>query len=193
MARSPISSDLHQELLPDQLDIGFRGAIIAAGFCQKPEALETAANVPVRGLILGSMSSDLVPLAESINYPILVIDGFGTLPMNKAAEEILVTNKDKNVALNAQALDPFLGKYPEVIISQNSQTNLNIPSEVENLRVGKKVIIINGPDRNKIGKIEAIPARKQPLHSGIHTRVDEVLLHNDRRTAVPLNNLEILK
>jgi hypothetical protein len=188
----PVSNDLLQELIPEQLNISFRGLIITAGYCRNPEALEAAANVPIKGLILGSLSSGLLPLAKSVDYPIMVIDGFGNLPMNRAAETILVTNKDRNIALNAQTFNSFLGNYPEVIISQSSQTDTELPTESESLKAGKKVIIIHGPDVNKIGKIESILPQKQKLASGIETRVAEVSLPNDQRVAVPLTNLEIM-
>lgn len=188
----PISNDLLQELVPEQLNIGFRGLIITAGFCRNPEALEAAANIPVKGLILGSISSEILPLARSVDFPILVIDGFGHQPMNRAAEAILAANKDRNVALNAQLSDPFLGNYPEVIISQSTQASTDLPSESESLKSGKKVIIINGPDAHKIGKIESILPQKQKIANGIETRVAEVSLPNDQRAVVPLANLEIM-
>lgn len=189
----PVSNDLLQELVPEQLNIGYRGVIITAGYCRNPDVLEAAGNIPVKGLILGTISSDLIPLANSVDYPIMVVDGFGDHPMNRAAEEILVANKDRNIALNAQRLDPFLGNYPEVIISQTAHADTELPSEAETLRAGKKVIIINGPNKNKIGKIEIILPRKQKLASGIETKVAEVSFPNDQRAAVPLNNLEIMK
>jgi len=189
----PVSNDLLQELIPEQLNISYRGVIITAGFCRNPEVLEAAGNIPVKGLILGNMPSNLIPLAQSLDYPIMVVDGFGEQPMNRAAEEILVANKDRNIALNAQRLDAFLGNYPEVIISQTAHADTELPSEAESLRAGKKVIIINGPDMNKIGKIEAILPNTQKLANGIETKVAEISLPNDQRTAVPLSNLEIMK
>jgi len=100
----PISNDMLQELVVEQLNIGFRGTIITAGFCRQPEVLEAAGIVPIKGLILGSMSSALIPLAKQMDYPIMVIDGFREKPMNRAAEAILTENKDKNMALNAKRL-----------------------------------------------------------------------------------------
>lgn len=188
----PISSGTLQELVPETLNIGFRGVILTAGYCQNPKALEAAGNVPIKGLILGSISSKLVPLAKSIAYPILVIDGFGELPMNRAAEEILLASKERNIALNAQEFDAFLGKYPELIISQTSQSATDLPKETDTLKVGKKVIVISGPEKNMIGNIEAIPAKKQRLDSEILTRVAVVSLPNNQSAVIPLNNLEIL-
>ncbi len=189
----PISNDMLQELVVEQLNIGFRGAIITAGFCRKPEVLEAAGIVPIKGLILGSMSSVLIPLAKKMDYPIMVIDGFRETPMNKAAEAILINNKDKNIALNAQELDTNQGNYPEGIISQSSTSEPELPSEAETLKVGKKVIIINGPQAPQIGEIDRIISGKQVLANGVETKLAEIKLANDKSTVLPMTNLEILK
>lgn len=188
-----ISNDMLQELVPEQLNIGFRGIIIAAGFCRNPNVLEAAGNIPVKGLILGSMSSALIPLAKMADYPILVIDGFGTKPINRAAQNIITANKDKNVALNAQEYDPFKGNFPEVIISHTTQSDPERPLETDALKAGKRVIIVNGLLASRTGKIEEIISKKRTLPSGISTQVASVSLSGDQLVEVPLINLEIIK
>ncbi len=128
-----------------------------------------------------------------MNYPILVIDGFGTKPMNTAAEEILVANKDRNVVLHAQVYDPWSGKYPEIIISQPNQPEPNLPIESEPLASGKRVIIVNGSQSPQIGTIDLIHSRKKVLSSGIEARAAEVTYGNEKRATIPLSNVEILK
>jgi hypothetical protein len=188
----PISNELLQELVMEQLNISLRGTIITAGFCRSPEVLQAAGNVPIKGLILGSLASELIPLAKSLDYPILVIDGFGSKPMNKAAEAIIVTNKDRNVALNAQVSDLFSGDVPELIISLSGKTDAKLPDEAATLRSGKRVIIVNGKQANQIGTIESIRPGKQRLPNGIATKIAVVALANDKKANVPLANLEIL-
>jgi len=189
----PVSNNLNQELLADQINIGFRGTILAAGYCSNPNVLEVAATIPIKGLVLGSISSAVLPTAKSMNYPILVIDGFGTKPMNTAAEEILVANKDRNVVLHAQVYDPWSGKYPEIIISQPNQPEPNLPIESEPLSSGKRVIIVNGSQSPQIGTIDFIHSRIKVLSSGIETRAAEVTYGNEKRATIPLSNVEILR
>jgi hypothetical protein len=189
----PVSSDLLQELVPEQLNISFRGAIISAGFCRKPEVLERAGSIPIKGLVLGSLSSDLVSAASSVSYPILVIDGFGTSPMNSAAEKILAANKDKNVALNAQVYDPFSGNFPEIIISSSSKSDLKIPSETETLRVGKKVIMVNSTHSPQIGTIDKINYGNHSIPSGIKSSTADISYGTDQKLTVPVTNIEIIK
>ena len=188
-----VSNDLLQELVPEQLNIGFRGMVISAGFCRNPNVLEIAGNMRVRGMILGSMSSTLIPLAKTADYPIMVIDGFGRKPMNPAAQNILNTNKDKNVALNAQIYDPFQGNYPEVIISLSTQTDLDLPPQTDSLKPGKRVIIVNGLLASRSGKIEEILPQKKKLPSGISARVASVSFSGGEVAEIPLTNLEIIE
>jgi hypothetical protein len=189
----PVSNDLLKELVPEQLNISFRGTIITAGFVRNPEVLEVAGSIPIKGMILGSMSSSLIPAAKKADFPIMLVDGFGTAPMNRVAENILIANKDKNVALNAQKCDPFLGNFPEVIINQSTNRDLEDPRETESLRAGKQVIIINGPLATRIGKVESIFSKKKTLPSGIDAQVAELILSNEEKAEVPLTNLEIIK
>ena len=155
--------------------------------------LEAAGIIPIKGLILGSMSSALIPLAKRMDYPIMVIDGFRETPMNRAAEKILIENKDKNIALNAQEFDQFQGNFPEGIISQSSTNEPDLPEETEPLKAGKKVIIINGPEAPQIGNIDKIISGKQVLPNGIETRLAEISFANDKRAVLPLSNMEIIK
>jgi hypothetical protein len=188
----PISNDLLQEMVPEQLNIGFRGIVITAGFLRNPKVLEAAGNIPIKGLVLGSMSSELIPMAKAADFPIMVIDGFGRKPMNKAAERIITTQKDKNVALNAQVYDPFQGNYPEVIISHTPTSNPSPPLETDTLNEGKPVIIVNGPLSSRIGKIEKLYPRERLLPNGISTKIATVSLSGDETAEIPLANLEII-
>jgi hypothetical protein len=189
----PVSSDLLQELVPEQLNIGHRGIIITAGFCRNPIVLETAGNIPIKGMVLGNMSSALIPQAKVADFPIMVIDGFGSKPLNRAAESIINANMDKNVALNAQIFDPFMGNYPELIINHATLADLDPPLETDALKAGKKVIIINGLLATKIGRIEEILPKKRTLPSGISTRVASVNLGGDEVAEIPLTNMEIIE
>ena len=103
-------------LSPDQVDASLRGAVVFAGYCDQAEVLKTAAEAPLKGLILSSMASALIPVAARMPYPIVLIEGFGLLPMNSAAFNLLVSNDRREVALNAEPWDRFTNRRPEVFI-----------------------------------------------------------------------------
>ena len=107
-------------LSPDQLDASLRGAVVFAGYCDQAEVLKTAAEAPLKGLILSSMASALIPVAARMPYPIVLIEGFGLLPMNSAAFNLLVSNDRREVALNAEPWDRFANRRPEVFIPRQA-------------------------------------------------------------------------
>ena len=90
--------------------------MIIAGQCKDAETLEAAAELPVRGLILSSLFPSLLPLAREMRYPIILTDGFGSMPMNSAAYRLLTTNIKREATLNAETFDRYRGGRPEVII-----------------------------------------------------------------------------
>ena len=89
-------------ITPDMMDVSLRGAVVMAGYCEDEKVLRSAEEVPIRGLILASMASTLIPAAMSVNYPILLVEGFGKLAMNQEAFSILSTNSRNEVAVNAE-------------------------------------------------------------------------------------------
>ena len=61
------------------------------------------------------MAASLIPLAREIPLPIIVVEGFGLLPINSAAFNLLVTSDRREVAIKAEPLDPYIDQRPEVI------------------------------------------------------------------------------
>jgi hypothetical protein len=48
----------------NHIDVSLRGAILLAGHCSDPAALQAAGDLPVRGMILGSLAPALISLAS---------------------------------------------------------------------------------------------------------------------------------
>ena len=188
-----LSKDLEGEVQAKQVDISFRGAIAIGGYCKDPEFFSTAASIPIKGLILGSMSSALIPAARKMEYPIIIIDGFGQKPMNTLASRLLITNEEKEISLNAQEYNRTTGKYPEAIISLPSPDNFDVPKDTDEFSVGKKVYVDSGPYATRIGTIEVIPLKTYTFASGIQTQAAEIALDGNERAWIPLKNLEIIE
>jgi len=183
---------LMNEVLFDQIDIGHRGAIVAGGFCQDPKVLKNAQAVPIRGLILGSMAASLIPTAQSMDYPILVIDGFGNQPMNPRAAKLLATNNERDIALNAQAYDPYQGNFPEITISLPVSEDLDYPPEADQFKAGQEVYLTSGPAAWKTGTLQRMFDHPQTFPNGVKTEAAEVKLENGEGLLVPLRNLRLL-
>lgn len=179
-------------LSPDRMDISLRAAVVMAGYCEDEKVLRSAEELPIRGMILASMDSALVPVALSVNYPIILIEGFGKLPMNQEAYLILSSSGRREVSLNAEPWDRIGNTRPEVVISAEEGTYPEVPSDLVNFSVGQTVRVVTPPYKSILGKLTSLPQGIVRLPSGLLAAAAEVSLLNGDTVQVPLANLEII-
>ena len=178
------------ELIAGQINISARGTIGVGGYCQDPKVLKNAAQAPLKGLVLGSMSSALVPLAQQASFPILILDGFGRLPINSAAYKLLTTAQGRNISLHAQAYQASKGERPEIIITLPTPERLEPPLEVDEFSAGQRVYLMNKSYAAQTGTIEQILSKPFKFPNGIIAPVAEIRLENGDLVKVPLASLE---
>lgn len=175
-----------------RLDVSLRGSVILAGQVHDLETLKAAAELPVRGLILASLSSSLIAPAYQMRYPILVTEGFGALPMNSAAFKLLTTNNKREATVNAEHFDRYAGNRPEVIIPLPISNEPGEPNRYELLEIGRQVRMRRPPYAGMIGTVSDLPHGLSLLPSGLRAPSAEVKLENGESALVPLVNLEVV-
>lgn len=175
-----------------QLDVSLRGAILVAGYCQDPESLKAAADLPVRGLILSGIRPALLPLARKMRYPILVTDSFGRQPMNPIAYKILSTNGQREISVNAEPYDRYSGVHPEAIIPLPVNEPPAPPRDVETFAPGQTVRLRRAPHAGSVGTLTNLRAGLTTLPNGLRVSAGEVKLENGEQILVPLVNLEVV-
>lgn len=181
-----------QVLTADQIDMSLRGAILVAGRCEQHQALELAAQVPIRGLVLGSLATRLVPIAQKVTYPIVITEGFGPTAMNADAFKLLSMHNGEAATLNAQQAGGVSGDRPEVIIPLKEVGHPPQPVPFQNFRVGVTVRVVSGPHKGRLGEIATLPPASAKFPSGLRALGAEVVLQGARRETIPLANLELL-
>lgn len=179
-------------LTVNRLDVSLRGSILLACMVQDADTLKAAAELPVRGLILSSLSPALLQLAREVRIPIMVTDGFGSLPMNSAAFKLLSTNAKRDVTLNAEVYDRYSGARPEVIIQLPISSNPPMPNATETFAPGLQVRMRRPPALGMIGSIVSLPSGLTMLPSGLRAPSAEVKLENGEIIIAPLVNLEVV-
>ncbi len=179
-------------LKSDQIEVSLRGTIVLGGYCDDPAILQKAAEVPIRGLILTSMASDLIPVAEKMDFPILVLDGFGRVALNDISFKLLTGNQNRDISLNAEKMDRYTGARPEIIIPLPSSHQPEAPADVEELAVGRSVRITRAPYHAQIGTIEMLYNDLVEFPSGIRTQAAQIRLSDNDIVNVPIANLEII-
>ncbi len=179
-------------LTASRLDVSMRGSILVVGEVRDADALLAAADLPVRGLIVGSLFPSLIPVAREARYPIVLTEGFGALPMNTAAYRLITTNAKREATLNAEALDRYSGARPEVIIPLPSSAPPPLPTEVEAFAPGQTVRMRRQPAASLIGIILGLHDGLTTFPSGLRAAAAEVKLENGEQLLIPLVNLEVV-
>jgi biotin carboxyl carrier protein len=175
-----------------RLDVSLRGSVILAGHVSDPKTLKNAAELPVRGLILSSMSPALLSIAKQMPYPILLLDGFGRRPMNSAAFKLLSTNVKRDIAINAEVCNRVMGTRPEVFMPLPFNQEPPEPPTIEGFASGQTVRIISMLQPARIGTLIHMPEELVKLPSGVRAMAAQVRLESGDEIFVPLSNLEVL-
>ncbi|HEY2981718.1 MAG TPA: hypothetical protein VGJ22_11090 [Anaerolineales bacterium] len=179
-------------LAAGRLDPSLRGSVILGGQVKDAETLEAAAELPVRGLILSSLYPSLLAVAREMRYPIVVTDGFGSLPMNSAAWKLLSTNAKREVTLNAEPYDRYSGARPEIIIALPVSQEPAAPNEVEVFAPGQTVRLRRPPSLGAIGTLVYLNPGSTLLTSGLRAPTAVVKIETGESVIVPLVNLEVV-
>jgi hypothetical protein len=175
-----------------QLDVNLRGAVLLAGVCDNAAPLHQATELAVRGLILGSMTAELIPIALRTAFPILLMEGFGSVPMNRVAYELLNSNAGREATLEATLREPYSRQLPEVVIPLPASSRLAAPERATQLAPGVRVRCMRAPHTGAVGTIRHLIPKAETFPSGILARSALVELEGTGPVSIPLSNLEVL-
>ncbi len=186
-----LAQEAGEELTSDRMDVSMRGAVVLGGHCSSAEVFRVGMELPLRGLILGSMSADLVSIARQVDYPVILTEGFGIYPLNNIAYRILTTNERRDVCLNAVEWDAYTGDRPEVIIPLPATGNL--APEVAQFKAGHTVRIKGAPySKQVVGVLVEMLPGLTLMPNGLRVPAASVRLENNEEINIPLANLDVL-
>jgi hypothetical protein len=188
------ATSANEELALSRLDISMRGGIVFGGYCCQAEIFRTAAEIPLKGLILASLTPDLIPLAKQAAFPILVLEGFGKLAMDSITFKILSSHEKAEVFVNATTWNTFKGIYPELIIPEvgiNEITTISRDTDV--FAPGQTIRVAQTLYKGKIGTIATLVPGLAGFPNGLRAPAALVHLENGEKVTLPLANLEIIE
>ena len=175
-----------------RLDVSLRGHVLLAGMIRDADTLRAAAELPVRGLIVSSLSAALIPLALQMRYPILVTEGFSRQPMNSAAHKLLTTNAKRETTVNAEIFDRYSATRPEAIIPLPVSVEPAPPNEIETFAPNQTVRLRAAPYFGTVATLVRIRPGLTTLPSGLRAPAGDVRLEAGDEILVPLANLEVV-
>lgn len=179
-------------LTPAMLDVSLRGSVIMGSYCEDEKVLLSADDFPIRGMILASMDSTLIPVALNVSYPIVLVEGFGKLAMNQDAYDILVSGSRREVSVIAEPWNRGANTRPEVVISLPEGAHPEVLNELMPFTVGQTVRVVSPPYKSLVGTLTSLQTGLSVLPNGLRAQTSGVRLLNGDIVQVPLANLEII-
>lgn len=176
---------------PARIDVSLRGMILLGGHVESQKVFQHAADLSIRGLIIASLSPNLLPAASQAACPVLVLEGFGRRPLNSSAYKLLSTNTKREVSLNAESPNRQNNTRPEVFIPLPVTQEPPEPREAETFAPGQLVRVVYLSKPARLGTITQLRPLST-LPNGIKASAAEVRLESGEQILAPLTNLEVL-
>jgi len=186
-----LGSHATHPLRVDELRESQRGKIVLAGYCGDLNALKKAEEMEIHGIILGGMEADLLPSAIKLSLPVILIEGFGNIPINPIAYKLLASLNGKDVAINAYSWDPYFGKRPEIVIPTPADDRDLLPQEIIQFAKGQTVRLLRAPYQGQIGVIAELVG-KMVFPGGGRDGGAVIEFEDGGTVSVPLSNVEII-
>lgn len=178
------------ELTRVNLNANMRGAVVLAGHVTTKETLIAAQELPIGGLILASMTADLMQTAVKVNYPIILMEGFGRIPLNQAAFNLLSTNEKRDIILNG-VWDADRNEKPELFIPLPALGNP--AQDYAELTQGKTVRVTVPPYAGQSALVVTVRPGLTLLANGQRVNAADIQLDTNLIVTVPLANLDVLE
>jgi len=180
-------------LRPRSIDVSCHGTIVVGGRILEEEVLAQAVEAKVRGMIVGGANASLIGILQSLPFPTLITEGFGTLPMSQPAFSLLHSNMGREAMLSADTRSGWGATRPEILIPLRAEEEMaGEDGQIRPLQVGDRVRALRTPYLGALGTVSDLPVRFQAVESGARMRVAKVDLEDGEQALIPLANLELI-
>lgn len=179
-------------LVPKMLDDEIHNQVIVAGQCADVDAFVNLEERDVAGLLLGSLAPGLISAAAALTIPVMLLQGFGSLPTDPAILEWLAPFAGKTVSINAAEVNRLTGERPELIIPQSDGKGTDALKVRTQLRVGQQVRLFSGANAGRVGKVLEVIEKPTPFSSGLPLPAAMIELGNEETIMAPQQNLMVL-
>ncbi|MBN1754712.1 hypothetical protein JW877_00725 [bacterium] len=204
-----IVDDPGKTVEPSDITEKHRGKILVAGSFISAQALTTACEHGVSGIVVGGFDDkDLreflgydigvaITGSEKIPCTLVVTEGFSEIPMAHHTFELLSKYEGEEVSINGSTQIRAGVIRPEVVITHKDHHEQKEAGTSESggkgVLVGSKVRAIRVPYFGKIGRVTDLPPDLKVLESESVARVLEVEFEDGVRVLIPRANVEVIE
>ena len=174
-----------------QINVPARREILYLQECIDKPTLNRVSALNPEGLILGAIAPELTQLVEQLNFPVLVLIGFGRPEIDPRISQLLNQYENHEITICAEKWDLYNGCRPEVIIPLPGLQKDHQEQKHTRFRLSQKVRVCASPQHGIEGTIIGFH-KNYLLPNEIHTNTATVQLSNGERVNIPLANLAVL-
>jgi hypothetical protein len=167
------------------------GTVLIGGRALDTDVIAQAIQNQVSGVVVGSVTSELVPAIKASGLSLVAMEGFGDSAINSSAFQVLQSHSGRECCLNPLLQMRWDVRRPEVVIPLPAEGKPPVAGYGGRLDVGTRVRVLRAPYENAIGQVVSFPSQPHRLDSGIRTLGAIVDLDGTRAFA-PFENLEIV-
>ena len=198
-------ADVTAEALRKMVELGARGVIVGS---IKVSELADFMGYPGTGVeswklgvsVQGSNGWVFPPsgpgpvAAVPPDFSIIVIEGFGSMPMNPRIFELLASSDGQEIAVDATTrLRRGLAR-PEIIIPLARTTAVRwLEESGPKLAVGKSVRLLSPAYLGQAAQVVGLPVGPRAAQSGVVTSCADIALPGGERMRVPVADIEVLE
>jgi hypothetical protein len=198
-----------QEMLTDdQITSNCSGKILVIGSLISCKALQKAATLGVKGVIVGGIDGEdlrtflgyeigvAITGKEDVNLTLIVTEGFGEMAMAKKTFQLFKENEGKLACINGATQIRAGVIRPEIIIpSDTEDSSLGKTGDLlmEGMKPGLNVRIVKEPYFGRLGTITSLPPKLYQVDTESMIRVLIVELDNGTHVVVPRANVELIE
>ena len=171
---------------------GFAGKILAVDHCASRAQLNRYLAEQPAGMVFGSVLPQVLPELERADIPMMVLVGFGELPLDPISLQMLKQMQGQTVTLNATTPDPLEGTHPELILPGRAQFTEELFPAEELLKVGRRVRLLGKPYAGSVGTVIELPEQPEMFASGLVMEAVVVQREDGQVIRVPRANIVVI-
>ena len=171
---------------------GFAGKILAVDHCASRAQLNRYMAQQPAGMVFGSILPQVLPELERADIPMMVLVGFGELPLDPISLQMLKQMQGQMVTLNATTPDPLEGTHPELILPGRAQFTEELFPAEELLKVGRRVRLLGKPYAGSVGTVIELPEQPEMFASGLVMEAVVVQREDEQVIRVPRANIVVI-
>jgi len=198
----------YEILKSDRINENLKGAIVVGGRTADIDAINKAAEVGIKALVLGSVDDGVlrefvgydigvaITGNENVPFTLIITEGFGDLPMAERTFNLFKKFEGLKASANGATQIRAGVQRPEVIIFRKDVDPFEeVEDKLESgrLEIGTTVRIIRDPYFGEIGTVIDLPNEPIVIETESKVRVLKVRLMDGREVVVPRANVELIE